>query len=157
MKKMTIVVATMLLSLAGCQTCNTMTQRLVGHFQGSMGRLGNCGLGNCGLGNCQLGGGNNVGEPCDAGCQEGAAPMTDPCQNCGQTANYGGYGEYSSTSDGVVIGSYEGYPSGATISSPSTIVPSPGSTITTPPSGSYLGSPSSAGSRSESILPKLAN
>lgn len=149
MKKMTIVAACLLLSLGGCQTCNSLTQRVVGHFRGGM-----SGLGNCGLGNCRLGGANNIGAPCDAGCDGGVGPTGDPCQTCGETANYGSYGGIGE-SDGVVIGSYEGVPTGSSISTPSTI-PSSGAT-TTIPSGSYLGSPTPSGSRGESILPKLAN
>lgn len=156
MRKMTVVLATMMLSLGGCQTCNNLTQRVTGHFKGAFGKLGNCSLGNCRLGNCGLGGAGNVGDPCDAGCEGGYGPATDGCQPCAENARYGSYGEVMGEQDGVVIGSYEGTPRGATMSTPSTIMPQSG-TSSTIPSGSYLGSPSASGSRGESILPKLAN
>jgi hypothetical protein len=150
MRKMTIVVAALMLSFTGCQTCNNLTQRVTGHFKGAFGKLGNCSLGNCGLG-----GEGNVGAPCDAGCEGGYGPMNDPCQPCAESARYGGYEDVVG-GDGVIIGSYEGVPSGSTMTGSSTIV-GPGSTSSTVPSGSYLGSPTPAGTRTESVLPKLAN
>lgn len=155
MRKMTIVVAALMLSFTGCQTCNNLTQRVTGHFKGAFSKFGNCSLGNCSLGNCGLGGASNVGAPCDAGCESGYGPMNDPCQPCGESARYGGYDDVVG-GDGVIIGSYDGVPSGSTITSPSTIM-APGSTSTSIPSGSYLGNPTPAGTRQESVLPKLAN
>ncbi|MCU0710077.1 MAG: hypothetical protein MUF23_17485 [Pirellula sp.] len=142
---MTLVVATMMLSLTGCQTCSNWTRQLTGSVQGCFGRLGNCSLGNC-----RLGGANNVGAPCDAGCESAHGPMSPmdggACSPCGESsANYGSY-------DGVVIGSYDGIPTGATISTPSSSVPSSGIS-----SGSYIGSPTPAGIRGETIVPKPAN
>jgi hypothetical protein len=151
MRKMTVVIAAMTLSLGGCQTCNSLTQRVTGHFKGAFGKLGNCSLGNCGFG-----GASNVGDPCDAGCEGGYGPASDGCQPCAENARYGSYGEVIGGQDGVVIGSYEGTPRGATMSTPSTMIPQSG-TSSSIPSGSYLGSPSATGSRGESILPKLAN
>lgn len=146
MRKMTLVVATMMLSLTGCQTCSNWTRQLTGSVKGCFG-----GLGNCSLGNCRMGGANNVGAPCDAGCEGGHAPMADAgCVPCGETANYGSY-------DGIEIGSYDGIPSNATISTPSTSIPSSGVSSSIMPSGSYIGSPTPAGIRGESIVPKPAN
>jgi hypothetical protein len=157
MKKMTVVVAAMMLSFGGCQTCNNFTQRVTGHFKGAFAKFGNCGLGNCSLGNCGIGGANNVGAPCDASCEAGYAPMNDPCQPCGETSRYGSYGEVVGEQEGVVIGSYEGVPSGAVMSAPGTSISPSVPSSSTMPSGSYLGSPSSSGIRGESVLPKLAN
>lgn len=157
MRKLTIVVAAMMLSFAGCQTCTNLTQRVTGHFKGAFSKFGNCGMGGCGRGNCGLGGADNIGAPCDAGCEGGYAPANDACETCGENARYGGYDQVMGSGDGVIIGSYEGVPTGGTITTPSTIVTPSGTTSSTVPSGSYLGSPTPAGSRGESILPKLAN
>lgn len=152
MKKLTLVAAAMMVSLTGCQTCNTLTQRVVGHFRGSLSGLGNCGLNG---GGCRMGA-SNVGAPCDAGCESGYAPAADHCDPCAQSAGYGGYGDAGGEYGSVVTGTYEGVPSGATITSPSTIVPSTGTT-TTIPSGSYLSSPTPAPLRGESVLPRTSN
>jgi hypothetical protein len=134
MKKLTLAAATLLVALSGCNTCSNLTQRITGHF-------------GKGLGNCRLNGAQDVGAPCDAGCEgpESAAP----CSTCGQSAGYGSYdGMVVGGSDGIVTGTYDGIPSGATIST----VPS-----TTLPSGTYLTNPGSSSIRGESVTPRPAN
>ena len=143
MRKTALVTTAFVLTLTGCNACNSMRQSVTGLFRG------------CGRA-------NNVGAPCDASCEMGAAAQCDPCaqSSASSSAHYGGYedamvgtsyegtisGGYAGTLDGVTIGS----PAGSTISS----IPS-GSTI---PSGSYIGSPTPAAApRTEMIRPKPAN
>lgn len=104
MKKVTLVVASLLLASAGCTTCGQ------GNRPGFFTRFYN-----------RLHGVSNVGAPCDAGCE--AVPVAHTgCDGCGgvESAAYGGY-------DGTVIGTYEGTPisygTGTTTGVPTTATP----------------------------------
>lgn len=141
MRKMTMVVAAMMLSLTGCQTCSNWTRSITGHVKGAF----------SGMGNCRMGGAHNVGAPCDAGCEAPMAPVDAGCSTCPQSAGYGGYeGTGVSYDGGVVTGVYDGIPTGSSISS------SPSISSSAIPSGSYLGSPTPA-NRGEVVHPKPAN
>jgi hypothetical protein len=60
MRKTALVTTAFVLTLTGCNACNSMRQSVTGLFRG------------CGRA-------NNVGAPCDAGCEMGAAAPCDPC------------------------------------------------------------------------------
>ena len=135
MKRSSLAIAVLALAFTGCNTCSTW--RPANMF----GKFKSC-----------LHGANNVGAPCDAGCETGGM---EGCQSCGETARYGGYGE-------TVIGSYEtpisssvsGGTSGISIGSS---IPS-GSVLPPTTTGGYTTSPNPASSiRPETIRPKPAN
>ncbi|MFN7628810.1 MAG: hypothetical protein ACK5PZ_18450 [Pirellula sp.] len=133
MRKTALVTTAFVLTLTGCNACNSMRQSVTGLFRG------------CGRA-------NNVGAPCDAGCEMGAAAPCDPCAQ--SSAHYGGYDDaiVGTTYEGGISGSYAGTVDGVTIGSPA------GSTISTIPSGSYIGSPTPAAApRTEMVRPKPAN
>jgi hypothetical protein len=130
MKKTTLISASLLLAFAGC-TCG-------GGRPNFFTRLSD-----------KIHGVSNVGEPCDAGCHSApmtAAPATGGCESCGSTsANYGGY-------DGQIINSYEGVPTGGSLSSTQVV---PSGTYTSP---SYpMAQPQGVRMGAEQIRPMAAN
>ncbi len=145
MKYTTLVFASLMLTMSGCQTCSNWTRSIAGQTSSCFSGLGSAATGGCR--SCRAKNADNVGAPCDAGCESAPAPNA-ACSTCNQTANYGGFESSAGNYDGIVTGSYEGIPSGTSYST----VPS-----TTVPSGSYIGNPSGSSLRSgETIVPKPA-
>jgi len=133
MKRTTLISASLLLAFAGCTCGQGWRPNFLTRFSD------------------RIHGVNNVGEPCNAGCQDAAAApiATGGCNTCGTTGvNYGGYeqqiGDSYEVPMGTPVGNYNSAPQ-SYATGPSTAYPAQ----TYQPQGSVRGT--------ESIRPKPAN